>query len=160
MAKRRAKTKRFLTGDKELDAIFSSLSDSKTNQLGRPALSAAARNTAKAMKKLVPVDEGHLKKSIGSTGAKRGKKSGALVAKAGARSDDKFTFTDEDGNRKVPWRYSHLVNNGTSDTPASRFMDKAARQTESENKTIIANKIKETLEKKIKKAKQKGKEFF
>lgn len=157
---RKKATNRFLTGDRELDAMLRNLSDTQTNQLGRKALNAAASNTSKEMKKTAPKDTGALKRSIGVKRAGRGRKSGDLIARVGARSDEKYNYIDENGQVRKPYKYSHLQELGTDDTPPSRFMTRAARNTEVENKRIMAKKIEEEIAKQVKKAQRKGKTYL
>jgi hypothetical protein len=117
---------------------------------------------AKQVKSLVPVDEKHLKKSIGfNVTTKDGKTSG----KIGAKSNYEATGTNEltgETYKIQPWRYCHLVELGVAPHyqpelnrmhPGSApqpFLRPVADSSKQSTKAIIAETIKEELEKEVK----------
>lgn len=97
----------------------------KLKQLGKPknltqatrsGLTKGARLARNVAKENVPVDEGDLKKSLTH---KVSVKNGSGYAVAG--SDGSYQKVDEDGNKKVPDNYDHLVEFGTVHSEAHPF---------------------------------------
>jgi hypothetical protein len=101
--------RKFLTGDKELEATLRKLADKEADKIARSALGAGLTALAKAEKKAAPVGKtGAVKASIGKR-LERKKRSGVIVAKAGINVGKQTKKKQRTG--RAP--HSHLVALGT-----------------------------------------------
>ena len=95
-----------LTGDKRLMRKFARLGDAVQRRIVRRPTAAALTPISKAAKENAPVDKGFLKKSIG----KRVKVyRGGVWGGVGPRVGPNFIFTDDEGRRRIPANYAHIV---------------------------------------------------
>ena len=132
-----------LLGDKELKKALKTLGPRVAKRVLKKALMAGALPPLKSARSNVPVDEGLLKKSLGRV-VKVSRK-GAGVARIGART---HIEADVDGQKKVPWRYAHLVELGHQDqnghhVPAHPFLRPAADETASASLQAMKDKFAE-----------------
>ena len=97
-------------GDRELKRNLKRLADKVQKKLLRQAVQAGSKPVVKAARNAAPVESGTLKKSIGVR-MKVYKRQATVVAIVGPRTG--FGFTDDEGTRRDPARYGHLVEGGT-----------------------------------------------
>ena len=119
-----------LQGTKELNRAITRLAPELQRAAESAVLRAGAKPITQAAKAKAPIGKGKhkglLKKSIGSNVKKvRGQTS----ARVGARTGWKV---DEDGVKKDPSKYSHLVEFGTSHSAAQPFIRPAVESTQSQ----------------------------
>ena len=132
-----------LAGDKKLLKKLRKLGPKIEAKVLRQSLNAAATPVVKTARAEVSVDEGLLKKAIGKkTKVKKG--TGFGSTRVGARSN--IVGTDEDGNRKEPWRYSHLVELGHinadgTHTPPRPFLRPAGENTKDAQLAAMKDKL-------------------
>jgi len=104
--------RKFLTGDKELEAMLKSLADKAADKIAKSALGAGLTVIRKAIKKAAPVGPtGNLKASIGKR-LEKGKRGGVMTAKAGINVGKKTKKEKTTGiMARAP--HAHLVALGT-----------------------------------------------
>lgn len=108
----------------------------------KPALMKSAEEMAASMRLLAPEDEGDLKESIAVTGP--GEKTPPYSQPGGSRVVPENAAAITAGNSDV--RYPHLVEYGTSQTPAQGFFWPGYRT----NKKRAGNRIKRAMSKAVK----------
>lgn len=108
----------------------------------KPALIKSAEEMAAGMRSLAPEDEGDLKKSIVVTGP--GETTPPYSQPGGSRVVPENAAAITAGNSDV--RYPHLVEYGTSNTPAQDFFWPGFRT----NKKRATNRIKRAMSKAVK----------
>lgn len=95
-----------LSGDKRLIRKFRHLGDAVRRRIVRRPTAAALTPISKAAKQEAPVERGFLKKAIG----KRVKVyRGGVWGGVGPRVGQNFVFTDDEGRRRIPANYAHIV---------------------------------------------------
>ena len=119
-----------LTGDKEIRKALKELPDRSRVRVLVKANGVIMRKALRIAKRLVPVDQGLLKKSLGVKTYKDGKK-GAVSTTVGARKGFR-EVVEVDGKRRVrdPQKYAHLVEFGTQRTAARPFLRPALQAIE------------------------------
>lgn len=85
---------------------FARLGDTVQRRIVRRPTAAALTPISKEAKQNAPVKRGFLKKSIGK---KVKVYRGGVWGGVGPRAGDKFVFTDDEGRRRVPANYAHIV---------------------------------------------------
>ncbi len=95
-----------LTGHRSLMRKFARLGDAVQRRIVRRPTAAALTPISKEAKQNAPVDKGFLKKSIGK---KVKVYRGGVWGGVGPRVGDKFIFTDDEGRRRIPANYAHIV---------------------------------------------------
>ncbi len=138
-----------ITGDKRLMRQLASLGGGAQRRIMRPAITKAAKLVVKTARPLVSVDEGLLKKSLGTQ--INTYKTGAVIARIGARSG--FSETDEDGNTRDPKNYAHLVENGTIFQGPQPFLRPAMDSNRGTVKQIINKEVGQRIKKELAKTK-------
>ena len=139
-----------ITGYKRLVRQFAALGSGGQNRVMRPSLRAGTKPMVKVIRSLVPVDEGLLKKSIG-TQINTYKRSGAVIIRIGARSG--FSEIDEDGKKRDPIRYAHLVEGGTIFQGPRSFLRAGMDSTRGTATTIINKEVGKRVKKELAKTK-------
>jgi HK97 gp10 family phage protein len=150
-----------LVGDAGLVRAFVDMRDSSVRSIMRPALQAGASIASKEAKRLVPVDERRLKKSIGVQ-VKTSKRKGTVHAKIHVRRG-----FEKDG--QDPVNYAHLIEFGTGPrvqkTTGRRvgaiaprpFLRRALSNKRAQIQSVIVSRSKTQLRKLARKAAVKGK---
>lgn len=95
-----------LSGDKRLMRKFAMLGEAVQRRIVRRPTAAALTPISKEAKQNAPVDKGFLKKSIGK---KVKVYRGGVWGGVGPRVGDKFVFIDDEGRRRIPANYAHIV---------------------------------------------------
>lgn len=127
-----------LSGDKALLRKFKKLGGSVQRRVVRRPLTAALSPILKAAKREAPKETKALSKSIGKK-VKVYKDS--VFGAVGPRTDERYTVTDEQGRKRVPSRYAHLVALGTRNRAPNRFMTRALTENKSRALKIQADGI-------------------
>ena len=110
-----------ITGARELQRALARLPEELSKSVERTVLREGAKPIHSSAKSRVAVSSGLLKKSLGITVKKTRK--GQLTARVGARSGFKKTVTRNGKTVNAdPAKYSHLVEYGTSHSPAKPFI--------------------------------------
>jgi len=110
-----------VTGDEYIANKLERISASAQRSVIRPAANFAWTPVNKDAKSSVPVDTGALKRSIGKK-AITYSRSGVVWVGVGARSGAQYTRVGPDGNVRKPWKYAHIVEFGSEDTPPEGFL--------------------------------------
>lgn len=95
-----------LTGHRRLMRKFRHLGDAVRRRIVRRPTAAALTPISKAAKQEAPVERGFLKKAIGK---KVKVYRGGVWGGVGPRVGPAFTFTDDEGRRRIPANYAHVV---------------------------------------------------
>lgn len=118
----------------------------KVREAVKPALIKSAQELANDMQRLAPVDNGDLRDSIVATGP--GESTPAYSQPGGSRTAAENEALVTAGNSEV--RYPHLVEYGTTKTPAQAFFWPAVRL----NRKRIQGRIKRAISKAVKETKK------
>ena len=135
-------------GDKELVRKLDRLAGAALRKLARPAVARAIVPVNKAAKRMAPVETGTLKKSLGIK-IKTYAWPGVVWAGVGPRQG--FTGVGPDGRRRDPVNYAHLVELGTTHSPAQPFLRPALDTQKPMAMAILTREIKKRLEQEARK---------
>jgi hypothetical protein len=141
-----------LLGDKELRKTLKTLGPRVARRVLKKAVHAAAMPPLQAARTLVAKESGLLKKSLGRV-TKVNRKSGTATARIGARTN---VEGEHNGEKRVPWRYSHLVELGHVDengrhVPAKPFLRPAGDETAGASLDIMKDALADGVAKEAKK---------
>ena len=139
-----------ITGDKRLMRQLRAIGGGGQRRIIRPAITKATKPVVKMARSLVPVDEGLLKKAIGVQ-VTTYKRTGAVIARIGARSG--FGEIDEDGKKRDPTKYEHLVEMGTIFAPPQPHLRPAMDSNRGTIKQIINKEVGQRIKKELAKTK-------
>lgn len=127
-----------ITGAAKLDRALKALG-SKANRVGAGAVTAAAKPIIKAARANVPTQSGLLKKSLGSVMRRY---TGTSVAVIGARSSVSGEYK---GRKRLPVKYSHLVEFGTVHSAPKPFLRPAFDAKNGESLRILNSELRKRI---------------
>lgn len=136
-----------LFGDRQLAARFNRMAIKMQKRVLRKVVNAGGNPVLKAMRLLVPVRTGALRKSLGKTVrvAKRGPNKGLYIARVGPRKG--FHYVDDQGKKRDPERYGIPVEFGTKTAAAKPYVRPAVDQAGPDAMSVMETKMREELAK-------------
>lgn len=142
-----------LLGSRELERVFKTLGDRVQRKVTRQAVNVAATPVVRAARSKAPQQSGLLKKSLGKK-IKTYKRAGTVVGLVGPRTDVQGEYQ---GEKRVPWRYAHLVEDGHVDAkgnpiPAQPFLRPAFDETQGQALDTMSTKLGEGVTREAMKA--------